>query len=80
MILINRKTKQAYSNVSRAKAARMVHIGSQSIKRWQKEAEEIGCNEKIFNSWAIYFNQTTCKQRKGFALKPSFMSYKLHKK
>jgi len=66
MILINNKTKESYSNVSKAEAARMMCIGSGAIYDWINNNKE---PFEVFNNWTLYFNETKLKQVKGFALK-----------
>ena len=64
MILINTKTNEAYSNVSKAAAARMVGVSVSSVNRWIKKAKT-----ETYNHWQMYFNEIKLKQNKGFGIK-----------
>lgn len=64
MILIDTKTNEAYSNVSKAAASRIVGVSISTIQRWSKLKQM-----EVYNHWYIYFNEIKLTQTKGFRIK-----------
>ncbi len=61
MIIINTKQNEAFSNVSKAAASRIIGVSISTIHRWSK-AKRV----ENYNHWILYFNEIKLKQRKGF--------------
>lgn len=62
MILINTNTNQAYSNVSKAEAARMMLVNVRTVYRWVVEKQYTIVK---FKHWELYPNEKKLKVNQG---------------
>lgn len=60
MILINTKTNEAFSNVSKVEASNKVGVSRSTIYRWIENGKT-----EHYNHWLLYFDETKLKQNKG---------------
>ena len=56
MVLINTNTSEAFENVNKSQAARLVGVHRNTVSRWSKR-----CNIEVYNHWKIYFDIKTLK-------------------
>jgi len=63
MILIDTKHNEAFSNVSKAAAARIIGVSISTVSRWAGSN-----NIEQYNQWRIYFVEIKLKQKRGFAV------------
>ena len=71
MVLLNTKTGESFSNVSKAEIARQIGISWQTVYNWEKSlkrAENPKEYIEYYNYWIIGLKEIKLKQQKGFAL------------
>jgi hypothetical protein len=64
MILINTKTGQSFSNVSKTEVARKIGVCSKTVGNWQKSK-----TLEYFNHWIVGLHEIKLKQMKGFKIR-----------
>lgn len=65
MVVVNNKTFEVYSNLSKADAGRIVGVTRNTIRRWKHRAEAAQTYHEVYNNYTIYFKETVVKQNKG---------------
>lgn len=65
MIVVNNKTNEAYYNVSKTEAGRIVGVNRSTIKFWQEKRIADQSFVENYNNFTIYFRTKEMKQRKG---------------
>jgi len=63
MILIDTKHNEAFSNVSKAAASKIIGVSTSTITRWAESS-----HVEKYNQWIVYFNEIKLKQKRGFAV------------
>lgn len=65
MIIIDTRSNNVYSNLSKTEAGRIIGVNRDTISRWKKKRTEDGTFKEVYNSFEVYFNTNMFKQKKG---------------